>query len=247
MAKKDLTRRNFIGTAAVGIVGAAVSLKGANALPVSSNDDISNLASKKSGMKYRRLGRTNLMISEMILGCASGLRSRQLGKVLFNRYREQLPNIVSELLDRGGNAVATSSSYHDTEELLGKALKGRRQKAYIFTSASRGDDAKSVIASCERSLKRFQTDYIDGYFCHGGWSEAFYESAKKLQEQGKVRFIGLSAHKPENHVERIEADEIDFFMQPYNYMNLAKWTEKLDGRSAEDLFMLAKKKDVGVL
>lgn len=49
------------------------------------------------------------------------------------------------------------------------------------------------------------------------------------------------------HVQRIEANQIDFFMQPYNYMSLAKWTEKLDGKSAEDLFTLARKKDVGVL
>lgn len=247
MARKKLTRRNFIGTAAAGIAGAAVTIKSPNALASSPNVDLDNPAPKRTGMQYRRLGRTNLMISEMILGCASGLRSQQLGPVLFNRYRELLPNIVSELLDRGGNAMATSSTYHDTEELLGNALKGRRQKAFIFTSAPKSEDAKSVIASCERSLMRFQTDYIDGYFCHTGWSEAFQESSKKLQEQGKVRFIGQSAHKPENHVVRIEANEVDFILQPYNYMNLAKWTEKLDGRSAEELFELCKKKDVGVL
>lgn len=246
MARKNLTRRLFIGTTAAGLAGAAVSLKSTEAYTGTPgrNPDVQ---SKKSGMQYRRFGRTNLMISEMILGCASGLRSNQLGPVLFNRYREQLGNIVSELLDRGGNAVATSSSYHDTEELLGKALKGRRDKAYIFTSAPAGADAKAVLASCERSLQRFQTDHIDGYFCHSGWSEAFAESSKKLQEQGKIRFIGQSAHKPNMHVQRIEANQIDFFMQPYNYMSLAKWTEKLDGQSAEELFVLAKKKDIGVL
>jgi len=246
MAKKNLTRRNFIGTAAAGIVGVTVSIGDQKALADSPIFNAPN-QNPETGMKYRRLGRTDLMVSEMMLGCASGLRSRQLGKVLFNRYREQIPSIVDELLDRGGNAVNTSSTYHDTEELLGNALKGKRNKTYIFTSAEPKQDVNSVISSCERSLKLFHTDYIDGYFCHGGWSESFYEAAKKLQEQGKIRFIGESAHKPENHVKRIEADEIDFFMQPYNYMNLAKWTEKLDGRSAEDLFSLAKEKDVGVL
>lgn len=246
MAKKNLTRRNFIGTAAAGIAGVTVSLGDQKTFAAPPGIDATS-ENFVTGMRYRRLGRTDLMVSEMILGCASGLRSRQLGKVLFNRYREQIPNIVDELLDRGGNAVNTSSTYHDTEELLGNALKGKRQKAYIFTSAEPKEDVNSVISSCEKSLKFFHTDYIDGYFCHGGWSESFYEAAKKLQKQGKIRFIGESAHKPENHVKRIEADEIDFLMQPYNYMSLAKWTEKLDGRSAEDLFSLAKKKDVGVL
>ena len=245
MITNKLTRRNFIGTAAAGIAGAAVTIGNQNIQANAHESDVSTRVSA-AGMKYRRLGRTNLEISEMVLGCASGLRSQQLGEVLFNRYRELLPNIVSELLDRGGNAVCTSYSYHDTEELLGKALKGRRDKAYIFT-ASTPKDAKGHIESCEKSLQRFQTDYIDGYFCHGGWSEGFYEAAKKLQEQGKIRFIGMSAHKPEAHVERIEANEVDFILQPYNYMNLAKWTEKLDGRTAEDLFELCKKKNVGVM
>jgi len=234
MASKKLTRRTFIGTAAAGIAGTAVAMGNKNLHaepgPVSTESYTS-----AAGMKYRRLGRTNLKISEMILGCASGLRSEQLGPVLFNRYRELLPNIVDELLDRGGNAVCTSYSYHDTEELLGKALAGKRDKAYVFTAAG-PRDAKAVTESCERSLKRFGVDYIDGFFCHGGWSEGFNEAALKLKEQGKIRFIGMSAHKPEAHVTRVEANEVDFILQPYNYMNLAKWTEKLDGRTAEDLF-----------
>jgi predicted aldo/keto reductase-like oxidoreductase len=247
MARKKLSRRFFIGTAAAGIAGAAVSMNSADAIAGIPDINPDVLASKrKNGMQYRRLGRTNLMISEMILGCASGLRSQQLGPVLFSRYREVLPSIVDQLIERGGNGFCTSYSYHDTEEILGRALKGRRQKAIIITGGPSGD-AKKVIESGERSLVRWQTDYIDGFFCHGGWSEGFYEGAKKLQEQGKIRFIGESAHKPENHIQRIEANEIDFFLQPYNYMSLAKWTERLDGRSAEELFVLAKKKDIGVL
>jgi uncharacterized protein len=244
MTKKNLTRRNFLGTAAVGFAGAAVSMSGAEALASKSNS-VNSLATK-TGMKYRRLGRTNLMISEMILGCASGLRSEQLGKIQFNRYREQLPFIVNELLDRGCNGYCTSYSYHDTEEILGRALVGKRDKVYIITGAPAGDVNK-VIESGERSLVRWQTDHIDGFFCHGGWSEGFYEGAKKLQEQGKIRFIGESSHKPQDHVARIEANQVDFILQPRNFMNQAKWTEKIDYKTADELFALCRKKDVGVL
>lgn len=246
MSRKKLTRRSFIGRATVGFAGAAVSISGANSLSgqIKVNSDAPDLI---NGMKYRRFGRTNLMLSEMGMGCASGLRSRQLGPVLFDRWREQIPVIVDTLLDRGGNVFATSSGYHDTEELLGSALKGKRQKAYIFTSAEPKEDAKSVIASCERSLKRFQTDYLDGYFCHNGWSEGFQESSVRLKEQGKIRFIGQSGHVPKMHVDKIQANLVDFIFQPYNYMSLAKWTEKIDTPGVEELFALARKKDIGVL
>ena len=238
-----VTRRDFIKTSV--IAGAAVSIGSADSLGGTSNS--TNNFPSGTDMKYRRFGRTNLMLSEVGLGCASGLRSQQLGQVLFNRWREQLPTIVDTLLDRGGNVVATGSGYHDTEEILGRALRGKRQNAYIFTSAEPKEDAKSVIASCERSLMRFQTDYIDGYFCHNGWSEGFQESSKKLQEQGKIRFIGQSCHVPGKHVEKIQENLVDFIFQPYNYMSLAKWTEKIDTPGIEDLFTLAGKKDIGVL
>jgi predicted aldo/keto reductase-like oxidoreductase len=198
-------------------------------------------------MKYRRFGRTNLTVSEIGLGCASGLKSQTLGPFLFNRYREQLPAIVDRLLECGGNFVATSQSYHDTEEILGRALKGRRKGTIVFTATSPDKDVPAVVKSCELSLKHFQTDYIDCYFAHGGWSGAFGEAAQKLKAQGKIRFIGQSCHVPVRHRQRIEADEVAFVFQPYNYMALAKWTEKFDRNSAEELFELCKKKDVGVL
>lgn len=236
-----VSRRDFLITTA--LAGAAVSVNKFDAMGA----DASKNVDTKSGMKYRRFGRTNLMLSEIGLGCASGLRSNQLGPVLFDRWRQQIPIIVDTLLDRGGNFVATGSGYHDTEEILGRALNGKRQKAYIFTSAEPKEDAKGVIASCERSLKRFQTDYIDGYFCHNGWSEGFQESALKLKEQGKIRFIGQSCHVPGKHVEKIQENLVDFIFQPYNYMSLAKWTEKIDTPGIEELFELANKKDIGVL
>ena len=219
-------------------VGAALGTASANTLA----------AVEEGGMKYRRFGRTGLMLSEIGLGCASGLKSRMLGPEAFNRYREAISPMVHKLLDLGGNFVATSHSYHDTEDLLGRALVGRRDKAIIFTSPNPPKDTpQAVIERCELNLKNFQTDYIDCYFSHGHWSDAFHEGALKLKEQGKIRFIGISGHVPAVHREHVEADQLDFVFQPYNYMALAKWTERFDRDHVEDLFEFCKTKDVGVL
>jgi predicted aldo/keto reductase-like oxidoreductase len=231
--EQHVTRRRFLET--VSVVSAGMTcMTGSPA------------AARPTSMKFRPLGRTGLMISEIGLGCASGLRSQQLGPERFNRYREELPAIVHKLLECGGNFVATSAGYHDTEEILGRALQGRRKEAFIFT-ATGSSDAKRVVASCEQSLKRFRTDVLDGYFCHGGWNEGFHTASDKLKQQGKIRFIGMSCHVPAKHRLRIEEGVVDFILQPYNYMNLAKWTEKTDRTSTEELFVLCKKKNVGVM
>ena len=176
-----VTRRRFLEKGSAMAVGAALTTAQGTA----------SAGTAPGEVKYRRFGRTGLMISEIGLGCASGLKSRMFGPVRFNKFREDLPAIVHKLLDLGGNFVATGHGYHDTEEIVGQALKGRRKEAILFTSPDT-HTVDGVFARCETSLQRFQTDYLDCYFSHGRWSEAFYEAALKLREQGKIRFIGLS-------------------------------------------------------
>jgi hypothetical protein len=95
--KSPFTRRQFLETASAISAGVALG-----------NGQAATVDEKPCRMKYRRFGRTGLRISEIGLGCASGLRSEQLGPSLFNRYREELPAIVHKLLELGGNFVATS-------------------------------------------------------------------------------------------------------------------------------------------
>lgn len=233
-----VTRRRFLEQSSAAAIGAALGSNAAGALAAAATPD----------MKYRRFGKTDLMISEIGLGCATGLKSRTLGPEGFNRYREELPAVLHKLLELGGNFVATGHGYHDTEQILGDAMRGRRKEVIIFTSPDPPrDDVPSIIDRCESSLKHFHTDCIDCYFSHGRWSEAFYEAAVKLRQQGKIRFIGLSCHVPAEHLARVEAGEVDFVFQPYNYMALAKWTELFDRNDVESLFALCKQRDIGVI
>jgi len=235
---RPLSRRRFLERGSAAAVGAALAGAAARA----------TAGPGKGEMRYRRFGRTGLMVSEVGLGCATGLKSRMLGPEKFNRYREDLPAIVHKLLDLGGNFVATSRGYHDTEELLGKALEGRRKEAIIFTSPDPPkDNVPTIVECCEKSLKSFRTDCIECYFSHGRWSEAFYEAALKLRQQGKIRFIGLSSHVPAEHRALVEKDQLDFVFQPYNYMALAKWTEQFNRNDVEGLVGLCRQKDVGVI
>ena len=132
--RESVIRRQFLQTGSA--IAAGTTLVGSSA---------ASTTESKPGMKYRRFGRTNLTLSVIGLGCASGLRSEQLGPTLFNRYREELPAIVDHLLERGGNFVATAAGYHDTEEILGRSLRGRRKGITIFTG-SNAHDVKRVRA-----------------------------------------------------------------------------------------------------
>jgi predicted aldo/keto reductase-like oxidoreductase len=237
-ADQPVNRRHFLERTSTAALGAALAAHASEASAKPAPGD----------MRYRRFGKTNLMISEVGLGCATGLKSRMLGPDAFNRYREELPAILNKLLDLGGNFVATGRGYHDTEQILGAAMKGRRQEVFIFTAPDPPrDNVPTIMQCCEESLRHFQTDCLDCYFSHGRWSEAFYEAALKLRQQGKIRFIGLSGHVPAEHRACVEAGKLDFVFQPYNYMALAKWTERFDRNDVEGLFAFCKKQDVGVI
>src|SRR5690606_32079099 len=107
-----------------------------------------------------------------------------------------------------------------SEEVLGKALQGRRQEAVIATKVSasnlRADDLK---AACERSLRRLGTDYIDVYYIH--WPsrtipiEETMKAMEELQAEGKIRVAACSNFGRQDLTEllsvgRVEANQLDY-------------------------------------
>ena len=149
-------------------------------------------------MEYRYLGRSGLRVS------AIGLGTNNFGRRL---DADAAAVVVNHALDMGVNMIDTSNSYGDgySEKYIGRALKGKRDKALIATKVSSriadgpndgGNSRQHIMGAVENSLRRLNTDYIDLYQIH--WHDAnvpIEETLRALDDlvrQGKVRYIGCS-------------------------------------------------------
>jgi aryl-alcohol dehydrogenase-like predicted oxidoreductase len=151
-------------------------------------------------MQYRSLGRTGIKVSPYCLGAmmfgAGG-----------NPDHDDCIGIVHKALDFGINFIDTADRYSagESEEIVGKALKGRRDKVVLATKVygPMGDDPNQqgtsrrwIIQEADNSLRRLQTDYIDLYQIHRPAPDTDIEETLSaltdLMRAGKVRAIGSS-------------------------------------------------------
>lgn len=158
-------------------------------------------------MKPRQLGNTDMQITPIGFGSwAIGGGDWQFA--WGPQDDEQSIAAIHRALDLGINWIDTAAVYGlgHSEEIVGQALKNRSERPYVFTKCSRvWDDngeissslkAQSIRSECEASLRRLQTDVIDLYQIH--WPnpehdiEEGWEAMAKLQQEGKVRYTGVS-------------------------------------------------------
>ena len=152
-------------------------------------------------MQYRKLGSTGIEVSEI------GFGAWQLGAKLWNGEEDQAAiNLVDEAVDLGCNFFDTAPGYGDgnSESLLGKALKGKRQQVVINTKFGHKPDgssdfsAKSIRKAVEDSMIALQTDYLDGILLHNPsqavlrGDEGHYEIFEQLKKEGYIRAYGAS-------------------------------------------------------
>jgi aryl-alcohol dehydrogenase-like predicted oxidoreductase len=158
-------------------------------------------------MEQRELGRTGIRISALGLGLMS------LSGVYGNANDEESIGVIHYALDEGINFLDSADMYGwgHNETLLGKALKGRRDKVVVATKFGQVKlaDGKQtvdgrpdyVMQACEASLKRLGIEVIDLYYQHRVDTNTPIEETvgamKRLVEQGKVRALGLSEARPE--------------------------------------------------
>jgi aryl-alcohol dehydrogenase-like predicted oxidoreductase len=149
-------------------------------------------------MRYRRLGRSGVMVSELCLGCMTF--GREIDEDASRR-------MIDGFIEAGGNFIDTADVYSNgvSEEITGSAVKDRRDDVVLATKVrfamgdgpnDLGASRKHVIQGCEASLRRLGTDYIDLYQIHC-WDAATpvdetLSALTDLVRQGKVRYIGAS-------------------------------------------------------
>ena len=146
-------------------------------------------------MKYRKLGNSSLEVSVVTLGCMTFTGDSNWGP----QDEKDSVETVRAAYDAGITFYDTAEGYADgmTETLLGKALGADRKRVMIASKVGASNLTKEkLIASCEASLKRLGTDYLDLYQIH--WPsreipiEETMDALLRLKEQGKIREIGVS-------------------------------------------------------
>ena len=196
---------------------------------------------------HRPLGGTGIQVSAMALG------GYHLGSAT---NQQEVNNIVARAMDAGINFFDNAWDYHNghSEEVVGTALKGKRQQAIVMTKVCTHGRGKDVaMQQLEQSLRRLQTDYLDLWQIHeviyendsdlifrpGGAAEALLQA----KQQGKVRAIGFTGHKdPSIHLKML-AQELPFdtVQMPLNCLDATF-------RSFEtNVLPVAKQRGIGVL
>ena len=150
-------------------------------------------------MQYRTLGRTGIKVSPYALGTLMFATS------ISNLDPADSARVLHKALDAGINFVDTADAYGDSEEIVGQALKGRRDHVVLATKFGRpvgedpnqrGTSRRWIMTAVENSLRRLQTDYIDLYQVHrvdpSTDVEETLSALSDLIRSGKVRAIGSS-------------------------------------------------------
>jgi predicted aldo/keto reductase-like oxidoreductase len=192
---------------------------------------------------YRRLGRTNVMVSDISLG------SGRINDV----------SVARAALDRGINYFDTSPDYADTnsERVLGEAMQGHRDQIFLATKFCRADGhllnetpVPEIMRAVEQSLKRLQTDHVDLIHIHACdrldrlMAPNIHEAFDRLKEQGKVRFLGVSTHTPnldEVANAAIDSGRFDVMMLAYHFGMWPNFGHILEKAKQNDVGIVAMK------
>lgn len=191
-------------------------------------------------MQYRKLGKTGLMISEVGFGCIPIIR---LGS-------EDAVRVLKYAFDKGINFYDTANAYKDSEEKIGKALRGCRDKVVLATKTGKRD-AAGAAEHIENSLRMLQTDYLDLFQFHQvskdqDWEAitapgGALEAVVKAKEQGKIRHIGITSHSYDMALKLVKTGMFTTLMFPFSFIEDGALGEMFNSIQEQDMGFLAMK------
>ena len=183
----------------------------------------------------RHLGNTNMKIK--LVG---------FGGIPIQRITQEDTNLVIDELEKNNiNFIDTARGYTISEEYIGNALRGRRDKFFIATK-SMSRDYESMKKDIEISLSNLQTEYIDLYQLHNVKLEEYktiFENDKAMralleaQKEGKIKYIGITSHSLDTIEQAVEDERFDTIQFPYNIV---------EGQ-ADEVFRKANEKGIGII
>jgi aryl-alcohol dehydrogenase-like predicted oxidoreductase len=204
-------------------------------------------------MRYRRLGRTGLSVSEISLGTVEIGMAYGIGPTDDRRpcSEEMCERLLHHALDLGINHIDTARAYGNSEELIGRALASRRSEFILTTKVLVPEDAGRVdvtlrglmFASVETSLKLLKTSCIDILMLHSASIETLKRSAVtdallNLRDQNYCRFLGASVYGSDAALAAIKSGAFDCLQVAYSM---------LDRRPETVVFPAACRDDIGIV
>lgn len=165
-------------------------------------------------MEYVEFGKTGLKVSRIGFG----------GIPIQRTDASTVRRIFDKLIELGINYIDTARAYTVSEEYIGQAIAGRRDK-FILATKSMAVTKEDMAADIEKSLKNLGTDYIDLYQIHNPSLENFnriiskggaLEALLQAKEQGKIGHIGVTAHPTEVFEAALKQPWVETIMFPYN-------------------------------
>ena len=166
-------------------------------------------------MKTITLGRTGLKVSRNAFGALPIQRTAQ----------DEAVRIFKRAFDGGVNFYDTARMYTDSEAKIGAAFSGLRGQVILATK-TRGLTPEAIFKDLETSLKDLKTDYIDIYQLHWaakayrpGDGSGLYEAMLEARDQGKIRFIGITAHGADVALDAAASGLYDTVQYPLNYLS----------------------------
>ncbi len=188
-------------------------------------------------MGFVTLGKTGIKAQKQAFGC---LPIQRISK-------EDAVALLHRAYDGGMNYFDTARAYSDSEEKVGAAFAGMRDKIYIATKTG-ATTAEGMWKDLEQSLRMLQTDYIDVYQFHNpafcpkpGGEDGLYDAALEAKKQGKIRHIAITNHRLAVAHEAIDSGLYETLQFPYSYLAGPQEQELVEKCKAANMGFIAMK------